>query len=290
MEHEKYIALLTVLDCSSISGAAKKLGYTTSGISRMIQSLEDENGFLLLHRSRDGITATKECEALLPEIRSFVRSGEILRQKAGALTGTETGRVRIGTAYSAFYEALSSLTKAFSTEHPGIQVEFMTGFSTDLAERIRGGELDMAIISRRGELPWVQLLRDPMVAAVPANLQKADVNTVPHTVFTDEPYIEIYPGEDSDNRRFLKKYGITPDVRFTTTDSLAGCAMVNAGLGTALNNRLNVLLWNGNHRILMLDPPEYVDIGIAASGELSPAAEIYLEYLKAHKERLTEVC
>ena len=43
MEHEKYIALLTVLDGSSISGAAKKLGYTTSGISRMIQSLEDEN-------------------------------------------------------------------------------------------------------------------------------------------------------------------------------------------------------------------------------------------------------
>ncbi len=146
----------------------------------------------------------------------------------------------------------------------------------------------MALISRRGDLPWMHLLHDPMVAAVPADFPAADGDTVSHRIFAEEPYIEIYPGEDSDNRRFLKKYGITPDVRFTTTDSFAGCAMVNAGLGTALNNRLNVLTWTGSSRILMLDPPEYVDIGIASSGALSPAAKIYLEYLKANRERLRD--
>ncbi len=144
MEHEKYIALLTVLDCSSISGAAKKLGYTTSGISRMIQSLEDENGFHLVNRGRDGITVTRECEEMLPEIRGFVKSGEVLRQRASAIAGTETGTVRIGTAYSVFYEVLSSLTKEFSrgaSGNPGgISDRLLLGSSgTDPQQRDRHG-------------------------------------------------------------------------------------------------------------------------------------------------------
>ena len=48
MDLEKCKALIQVIDTKSLSKAAKKLGYTPSGLSRMISSLEKEMGFTLL--------------------------------------------------------------------------------------------------------------------------------------------------------------------------------------------------------------------------------------------------
>ena len=45
METEKCAALLTVLQCGSLKAAADRLGYTVSGISRMMAAMEDENYF-----------------------------------------------------------------------------------------------------------------------------------------------------------------------------------------------------------------------------------------------------
>ena len=52
MESEKCRALLCAIEKGSITGAAETMGYTISGISRMLASLESEVGFLLLRRGR----------------------------------------------------------------------------------------------------------------------------------------------------------------------------------------------------------------------------------------------
>lgn len=55
MDTKKCIVLLSVLDKLNITEAAKKLGYTPSGVSRIIESMEKELGFPLLIRSHDGV-------------------------------------------------------------------------------------------------------------------------------------------------------------------------------------------------------------------------------------------
>lgn len=52
MDVEKARALICVIEERSISAAANKMGYTPSGISRMMTSLEDELGFPLLIRKK----------------------------------------------------------------------------------------------------------------------------------------------------------------------------------------------------------------------------------------------
>ena len=69
MDTEKCAALLCALEEGMLARAAERLGYTPSGISRMVAALEEELGFPLLYRSRGGVTATGECEALLGAIR-----------------------------------------------------------------------------------------------------------------------------------------------------------------------------------------------------------------------------
>ena len=51
----KYEAFVRAVELGSLSKAAEELGYTQSGISHMMQSLEDEVGFPLMVRTSAGI-------------------------------------------------------------------------------------------------------------------------------------------------------------------------------------------------------------------------------------------
>ena len=48
MNISKYKALLTAVDMGSFSAAAQKLGYTQSGLTHMMNALEDVLWFLVL--------------------------------------------------------------------------------------------------------------------------------------------------------------------------------------------------------------------------------------------------
>lgn len=72
------------------------------------------------------------------------------------------------------------------------------------------------------------------------------------------------------NARVFARCGITPNLKFSTMDSLATYSMVEAGLGLAMNNALNGRAWPGGVRILPLDPPQIVEIGAATLSDLSP--------------------
>ena len=72
MNTEKLQALLTVLEQGSLTAAAERLHFTTSGVSRAIAALEEELQVDLLYRGKDGVRPTPECERLLPEIRELL--------------------------------------------------------------------------------------------------------------------------------------------------------------------------------------------------------------------------
>ena len=54
MDTKKTKALLLALEKGSLTAAAEELGYTQSGLTHMMNSLEDELGIRLLVRSKVG--------------------------------------------------------------------------------------------------------------------------------------------------------------------------------------------------------------------------------------------
>ena len=58
MDTERLNVLLHTIEEGSLTAAAERLGYTTSGVSRMMAALEEETGFPLLVRSRSGVVPT----------------------------------------------------------------------------------------------------------------------------------------------------------------------------------------------------------------------------------------
>ena len=80
MNIRKLEAFVRAVELGSLSKAAEELGYTQSGISHMMQSLEDEIGFPLMIRTSAGISPNSEGELLLPSIRQLLTTNEALEQ------------------------------------------------------------------------------------------------------------------------------------------------------------------------------------------------------------------
>ena len=249
----------------------------------MIAALEEENGFPLLLRGRNGVRPTDKCEALLPAIRELLHSGESCAQLSAQLRGLDIGTVTVGTAYSAFYAPLARIISDFHTQHPSIQVQLRGGYSTELLGQLNAHQLDLCIISEReGAHDWLSVLQDEMTAWLPVGHPLSALPALPVAAFAEEPYIETYPGKDVDNARVFARCGVTPNLKFSTMDSLATYSMVEAGLGLSMNNALNGRAWSGKVRILPLDPPQNVEIGVASLPGLSLAAKAFLLFLRSH--------
>lgn len=283
MDLERCRALVCAIDTGSLSAAAEALQYTPSGISRMVAAAEEAAGFPLLLRGRNGVQPTQACLRLLPSLRELLRCGEACDQLASQIRGLAVGTVRVGTAYSAFYRLLARVTSDFHVRYPGVQVQLCSGCSIELLEKLNDRELDLCIISaREGDHDWLPICRDEMMAWVPAAHPLAALPALPVEAFAQEPYIETYPERDIDNARVFARCGVTPNLRFSTLDSLATYSMVEAGLGLSMNNAINGRAWSGSVRILPLDPPQTVELGAASLHDASPAARMFLRFLRPY--------
>ena len=264
MDTEKCRVLLTVLHERSLSAAAEALGYTPSGISRLVDSLERETGFPLLHRGRGGVSATRACQELLPLMRRMAELDEQYQQLAHRIQGLDVGRVVAGTNYAAFYPWLSEVIAGFHHAYPGIRVELREGSSTQLGELVDHRRADFCLISQRpGRHEWVPLKDDQLMAILPPTHPLVEADRFPVGLLRQEPFIEFLPGQETDNSRMLQQLQIRPKIRFVTL----------------LNDILTADLADGV-AVLPLDPPQSVHLGIALPEEehVSPAAKRFITY------------
>lgn len=292
METERCRTLLKVIEEGSLTAAAEKLGYTVSGISRMMAALEEEAGFPLLIRSRGGVSPTRECRELMPFMMEMVRTAERFDQAAGELCGLSRGTITIGTSYYAYYRWFSGLIAQFTAAHPGVTIKIMEGTSTELIRAVEEQRADLCIISRRpGAVEWIPLTVDSMLACLPEDHPLAEKENFPIRAFAEEDFIELYPGKETDNSRMFEDAGIKPRVKYSTSDNYAAYAMVAAGLGIACTNAIIAEAFTDGVKYLPVSPPRNVEIGIAIPEKriLSPAAERFAAFAKdrALKNRST---
>ena len=281
MDTEKYRILLKTIQTGSLSDAAEELGYTPSGVSRAISALEEETDLILLNRTHTGVTPTKECEELLPSIIKIVRQEEQLNQMASQLKGLEKGEIIIGTAYNNFYPQLSKLIYDFTRKYPDIEVQIVEGASSALVRMIENNAADFCIISKRkGKYHWVHVLEDELVAIVSKDSPYATKKAFNIKDFEKEPFIEVYTGQETDNTLFLDDKRIKPNTKYKTHDPYAAFAMVEAGLGVTLTNKIWVQTLGNNVVALPLTTPHTVNIGIAMQPEelASPAAKRFFQF------------
>ena len=96
MDTKKLRALLTALNKGSLTAAAEELGYTQSGLTHMMNSLEEELGVKLLVRSKSGVLLSTAGQELLPLMRTVAESVENLEQSAEKIRLRSVTNLRLG--------------------------------------------------------------------------------------------------------------------------------------------------------------------------------------------------
>ena len=282
MDSEKCHAFLTVLERGTLSAAAAELGYTTSGLSRLIASMEQETGFSLLRRDRTGVTLTDDGARLLPLIEEMERLGSYYDEMVQSIRGVLTGRVTIGTAYPRYYGRLAEAIASFHEVYPGVVVEIIEERSSALVQALHEHRIQGCFVSERpGTHRFAPIADDPLLALLPPDHPKAGEQTFPAKDFEKEPFIAILPKEETDNVLYFREHGIRPNVRFSTaSENNSVSALVKAGLGiTAANASLIETMAEGLVT-KPLDPPKVIRLGFAFLDprENSPAAAAFLDF------------
>lgn len=285
MDTARYRAFIHAADTGSIKNAGEIMGYTSSGVSQLIKSLEDDLNLTLLFRGKKGVSLTSAGEEVLPAIRRIVSQENTLLQLASDLNGTVAGTINIAAYRSLQGAWMPDIISEFQKEYPMVRINLYEGTQKEIQERLISGKADMAFFNNSmmtGRYDWIPLMDDPMLAVLPANHPKADADVFPIENFEGERFIMPEHGFDYDVVELLGQHGVMPDVYLSTFDSTILLEMVGRGLGVSLINGSCMIGWNNEYglKAIPIEPYEFLHMGIAVLSlkEAAPAVKKFIEY------------
>lgn len=263
MDTEKYEALLTAARLGSLTQAARELGYTQSGLTHMMNALEEECGVPLLQRGHAGVSLTPQGQELLPGIEGLLSAARALEREQARLRGGRETLVRVGAYTSICMHWLPAILRRFRDEHPHIRVEIRdVGGIDSLLRVLELGEIDLAFGSWNPEVrcDWIPLRDDPLVAVLPADSHWTG-EVFPMAEYQGRRFLMPTNGFDKDILRALGD--IRPEVLGNQVEDSVVLSMVEHGLGVSMLSRLVVTGARQNVRVLPLSPAASRQLGIA---------------------------
>ena len=228
---------VTGLELGSFSKAAQRLGRSQSAISTQLRRLEEQAGKALFKKSGRGLALTTGGESLLSYAKRIL---ELNDEAIDGLQDSEVeGWVRLGIPQDFAEGWLTGVLGQFARAHPKVRVEVRAEQNVLLVERLREGELDLALawggdndgirIERLVDLPMVWIGRPDWDGAKGLSREP-----LPLVAF-EQPCVFRSAGIAA-----LDRAGIQWRLAFTSP-SLAGLwAATGAGLGVTLRTTVGL--------------------------------------------------
>lgn len=133
-----------VVDTGTFRAAAAALGTTQPNISSRISALEAALDIRLLYRDAGSVRLTSKGSELLERTRDVLRAGEALLETAGRQELIEE-RLRLGVTELVACTWLQTFLRHVRRAYPNLRVELEVDLSRQIEERLREGQLDLAL-------------------------------------------------------------------------------------------------------------------------------------------------
>jgi len=290
LRHLRYF--LAVAEALNFTRAAAQLRIAQPALSRRVQDLEDEIGVDLLKRSPRGVILTAEGKLFLEKTRQLLKLADESVEQVRALARGQYGELHIAYAPTPTVEILPPALAAFQKALPGVKVLLHDMSSTEIADGLRNGEVQLAVA------PWLAgeyganvefepLKTYPICAVLPANHPLARLKTIPLEKIAAEPLITFnrknYPDAHTQLETLFRPLGVKPRIvlecdsgssLITAVESQRGIALAIPVLRLVAGNRLRYRPITGIAAGL--------PIGIvrAKNGDVTPAGEKFCEILR----------
>lgn len=285
---QKYLAFVTTADCGSFTRAAQTLDYAQSSVSKMIADLEAEWNLTLLERSRAGVQLTSDGMAMMPYARELLDSYRRVQEQAAGLSGVTSGLIRIGTFSSVATHWMPNIIRAFQEDYPEIRYEMLLGDYEEIEQWIFEGRVECGFLRlpTRPEFDTISLEKDELVVVMPKEHPFREKQVVDITDLNGQPFMLLEHGGKTEVSELLDRYGVRPDIRFTTWDDYAILSMIEQGLGIGILHRMILQRIPYEVEIRSLEEPAYREIGLAMRNRKSTSAAVkkFIEYLKYRRK------
>lgn len=269
MNVSKYKALLAAVDMGSFSAAAAKLGYTQSGLTHMMNSLEDELGFSILERGYFGVKLTSGGERIIPRIRELVACEDALVNEIELVKSYGDNVIRIGAYSSMAAKLLPAIVERLSAEFPDITVNIQTGTVAELYGGLDEGRFDVCFGSKnpKYDFKWTPLFSDRFFAILPKSYPTEN-GEFPLSGFNGTKFLMPGLGFDDDISAVFSEYNVHPFVTPTYVDDPAIISMVEHNLGISMLSELIIDGRHDNVKAVPIVPEVYRSLVIATKPDI----------------------
>lgn len=225
-------AFVFIAEDGSFTRAAERVGRTQSAVSMQVQRLEALLGQRLLSRGKGGtVQLTPHGQFLLGRAREMLALNDDLL--ASFRTPAVQGTVRLGAPDDYALRYVPQVLRRFAENHPSVLVDVLCLPSHLLMERMRAGELDLALCSEGHEIagwPATTLWRGPL----------SWVTSTKYPVHRQDPLpIAVAVGEhctwSTVARRALDDAGRPYRVAYSASTLMGTTAPVLAGLAVTVS-------------------------------------------------------
>ena len=291
MESKKLEALLMAVDLGSFTKAAEVLGYTQSGLTHMMNSLEKEVGFTLLERGRSGVRLTEEGERIAPAVREFLQANARLDSVIEQVASSRTEIIRVSAYASIAMHWLPGIIQRFREECPDVDVDIRMADHVDVPyELLAQGKMDAILVSPQdeGQYDWVHLADDPMFAVLPKDFDTQGMTAFPLAAFEARDFIMPSQGFDKDIMRIFNRIGVKPHILPTWVDDPTVISMVSHGLGVSMMTELTVRGRTDGVKLLPVEPASSRELGLAVRS-LDAASDGLRHFIDCTKRVVAEM-
>ena len=265
MDTKKLEPLVVSVELGSFTRAAEQLGYTQSGLTHMMNSLEKDIGFTVLVRSRSGVQLTPAGQRIFPLVQECLAGSAALEREISLINSHKEDSVRVAAYESIARHWLPEVIQQFRREHPDVTVDIQMGSVDEVYRWVLEDRVDMCFASRQdyNTLDWTPLRDDELLAILPPDYPDGD-NAFPIEFFNGQEFLMPSMGFDKDILRVLNEHGVAPLIRTTQVSDSAVISMVEHGLGVSVLSRLVLRGRQNSVRALPLLPQAFRKLGIAA--------------------------
>ncbi|MEU3659690.1 LysR family transcriptional regulator [Streptomyces sp. NPDC032940] len=240
MELRQLEYFVAVAEERNFTRAAERVHISQSGVSAQIRRLEQELGAELFDRSARTVTLTVAGKAALEHARAALAAAGAVGQAVGEVTDLIRGRLALGMVIGCTLTPLFDALAAFHEAHPGVELSLLEDSSDRLADGVRTGALDLALVGAAaaapGDLETHTIISERLVVAVPPGHPLARRHRVVLRDLTDHPVICMPPGTGL--RAVLDQacagQGLRPTIALQASAGDAIADLAARGLGVAV--------------------------------------------------------
>jgi DNA-binding transcriptional LysR family regulator len=185
IEIRHFAALAAIASERSFRGAAERLGYVQSAISRQIAYLEQATGSRLIERSQGPkpVRLTEAGELLLAHASAILGTLDAAQDDLANVETTPVGEVRVGFFPGVATRILPAALVAFGRRRPDVRVVAReSGTDKPLYDLLRRGSIHLAFAhlpAPEAAFESCELLEVPWALVVPAGSELAERDAPP---------------------------------------------------------------------------------------------------------------